>query len=792
MIKKVLASMLSLALVTGLLISPAVTAYAAQSDVPDAAVEIAEEDKEKSSQIQYEDEERPSDDSGEYVFLTEKGQEIYTEGAEDFSGEEGTDAFSDDSSLNSNGDLDVEAFDAEAFDTDTFSDDSASDNGIFDNKSSEGGLSDNETREFTLGAASGEDITAKLNTLLLKAGKQATDDKPCKVIIPPGNYQMTGTICLYSNIHLYASGATITKTSTNKHILLRLGNTQESAGGYEGYRNITIEGGVWDSNYESVLNKEGAGGFVGFRIGHATNVTVKDVTFLNNLKSHFLELAGVKDALVTGCTFRGYWTPYEEGGQECIQLDACKDYIFPGYLPYDGSVCENVTITNNVFEDVFAGVGSHSMMFDKPYRNVTVTSNRFTNLKKRAVWFLNYMDSRVENNVMTNVGAGVDVQSMHDKNVHINEGQQVSSEGNHQTGNILVSGNTISLAKGRVISGSYWRASGVQILGKKMSGSSTGVPDGVYTMQNVQVKNNTITGPGNGVRLELADNCQVSGNSIRLSRPEKFTNLGIYLGAARENTISSNKVERSANTGIYLYNGKNSYNRTSRRNSITLNTLISCGAEGIKTAYHSDYTKIYQNTVLYSRSMGIEISRCCRNEVLSNKVYRSGLDGIRVDSATVNTTVDKNRCWQNERCGIALYSKRIISVSGNNILENGKHGMYCSGAGIQTAKGNKMVKNASSYEIYARNTKGISTMRDMRISAPTSKTTRISGTAVGGRSISVYAERSGKTTLAGRGAVNSKGEFRISVKRQRKGTKLKFYVKDKNGNTVGSSYVLKR
>ena len=40
----------------------------------------------------------------------------------------------------------------------------------------------------------------------------------------------------------------------------------------------------------------GPGGFVGFRIGHATNVTVKNVTFLNNLKSHFLELAGVKNA----------------------------------------------------------------------------------------------------------------------------------------------------------------------------------------------------------------------------------------------------------------------------------------------------------------------------------------------------------------------------------------------------------------------------------------------------------------------------------------------------------------
>ena len=135
----------------------------------------------------------------------------------------------------------------------------------------------------------------------------------------------------------YAEGATIKKTSPRKEILLRLGDTQKSAGGYEGYRNITIDGGTWDSNYECVEDKGGPGGFVGFRIGHATNVTVKNVTFLNNLKSHFLELAGVKNAEITGCTFRGYWKEFTGGGQECIQLDACMPRIFPGYLPYDGA-----------------------------------------------------------------------------------------------------------------------------------------------------------------------------------------------------------------------------------------------------------------------------------------------------------------------------------------------------------------------------------------------------------------------------------------------------------------------
>lgn len=321
-------------------------------------------------------------------------------------------------------------------------------------------------QELVLNVQDGEDITVKLNTLLAQARDRATDEKQCKVIVPPGNYTLTGTLHMYSNIYLYAEGATITKTSPRKEILLRLGDTKKSAGGYEGYRNITIDGGTWDSNYECVEDKGGPGGFVGFRIGHATNVTVKNVTFLNNLKSHFLELAGVKNAEITGCTFRGYWKEFTGGGQECIQLDACMPRIFPGYLPYDGSVCENIVIKDNTFEDVFAGIGSHSMMFDKPYKNITISNNRFNNLKKRAIWCLNYQDTVVTGNTMTNVGGGVYVRSVYTRNAHTVSGQEVSPEGNQYAENILIADNQITVLEPTVIDGKQWNGYGIWITGE--------------------------------------------------------------------------------------------------------------------------------------------------------------------------------------------------------------------------------------------------------------------------------------------------------------------------------------
>ena len=196
---------------------------------------------------------------------------------------------------------------------------------------------------------------------------------------------------------------------------------------------------------------------MGFCIGHATNVTIKNATFLNNLKSHFLEFGGVKNAKITGCTFHGYYKNYVKGGQECIQIDCCtdEDNVFPQYMPYDGSTCEDFVIDGNVFEDVFAGVGTHSMMAGKTYNRITVTNNTFHNVKKRCIEFLNYEDSTAENNTMVNVGLGVEVSAVNKKNTHLTQGYSGEPDAKKNR-NIRVAGNYVSLAKTSSIGGIAW------------------------------------------------------------------------------------------------------------------------------------------------------------------------------------------------------------------------------------------------------------------------------------------------------------------------------------------------
>ena len=643
----------------------------------------------------------------------------------------------------------------------------------------------------TLEAANGSDITESLNLLLRFMGERASDASPCTVIIPPGSYMISGTLHMYSNLCLYAEGARITKCSTNKHIVIRLGDNETSAGGYDGYRNITIEGGTWDFNYSVVENKEEKGGYVGFRIGHARNVTVKNVTFLNNLKSHFLELAGVENVLVTGCTFRGYWTEYEGGGQECIQLDACMDYIFPGYQPFDGAVCENVRIENNTFEDVFAGVGSHSMIYDRPYRGIVIRGNTFRNVKKRAVWCLNYVDSSVEDNLMENVGGGVRVSSMYLPNTYLAPGSTGGAEGNHQTAGITVKGNQISISGTSEINGASWRGYGIEILGARVtpgqSVASRGIPVAVYKETGVTVSGNTVTGTGNGIRLYLTDCCKITNNCLKLQRTAGFSNMGILLSASSQNVVNDNQVSGTKNVGIYAYNG-GSVKIPSKKNQIRENALSATGGDGILVEADSTGTVVSRNKIASGKKNGVVVWGSQDCQITENQVSGCTLDGIYLENVG-KAVIKSNKVSNVKGRGIQVISSQTKSLYGNTVSSCRKCGLYVSQSKISGNKKNRMESNGTSYAIYAEESSGIISVKHPTASGITRKSVKITGKAAGGKTLTIYAVSGNKNKKIGKGTIDSKKGYSIAIKKQKKGTVLRFVLTDKYGN---SSYTNKK
>ena len=653
---------------------------------------------------------------------------------------------------------------------------------------SEGELGTYQT--VTLEIAEGQDITAPLNTLFLKLKDKATDKTPYKIIIPPGNYELTGTLCMYSNMCLYAEGANITKTSTTKHLILRLGNTKDSAGGYDGYHNIVIDGGTWDYNYQCVENKDEPGGFVGFCIGHATNVTIKNATFLNNLKSHFLEFGGVKNARITGCTFRGYYKNYEKGGQECIQIDCCtaEDKVFPQYRPYDGTTCEDFVIDGNVFEDVFMGVGTHSMMSKDTYKRITVTNNTFRNVKKRCIEFMNYEDSVAENNTMINVGAGVDISAV-SGNTHQTPGSNAIPD-TQKNRNLRVAGNYISLAKTTSIGGIAWICDGIKVAGYNMKRDGAVLPKKIYPVKGVTIEDNQITGYGNGISMSLTDTVTATDNQVKMKKTSVYSNFGVCARDSRGSIINRNTVSGVSNTGIYLYD-ENYAAGTAQGDQISTNTVSAVGGDGIYLQSLRNISTAEKNTVKSAGGSGLHLRSGRNISVLGNTCSANKEHGIRMEYGAGGTQVRDNRVLSNEKSGIMLWKAKAREISGNSASSNHGNGIYMHNAAVKIMKNNMFSENGRPQALYAKNSAGWTSINKPVCRQITTRSTTVTGSAVGSQNITVYVQKSGKMTKLGSTSVNKKKQFTVKIKKQKKNTVLKITAKDKNGNTVSTKSTVK-
>ena len=399
-----------------------------------------------------------------------------------------------------------------------------------------------------------------------------------------------------------------------------------------------------------------------FVIGHATNVTIKNATFLNNLKSHFLEFGGVKNAKITGCTFSGYYKNYVEGGQECIQIDCCTDEsnVFPQYRPYDGTTCEDFVIDGNVFEDVFTGLGTHSMMSGKTYKRITVTNNTFHNVKKRCIRFMNYEDSTAENNTMVNVGNGVDISSV-SSNTHQTPGYDDGPD-MLKNRNLRVAGNYISLARTTSIGGIAWICSGIKVSGYNMKKDGAVLPKKIYPVKGVTVEDNQISGYGNGISMSLTDTDTVTDNQVTMKKTSSYSNFGIYAQDSRGSVISRNTVSGTANTGIYL-SGSVYAAGSKQKNLVERNAVSGAGGDGIYLQSVNTSSAAQKNTVKSVAGSGIRVNAGKNNNVLGNICLSNKNHGVKIEYVAGGVRVKSNRVTiKCKKWYFALEIKSIRSI----------------------------------------------------------------------------------------------------------------------------------
>lgn len=161
------------------------------------------------------------------------------------------------------------------------------------------------------------------------------------------SYKVTKTLRIKDSTLIDLAGSTI--ISTNKHLMFNF-QTFDVFLAYNGNGNITIKNGKI------------VGGALSF--AHGGRIRLENVSFLDSLNDHFLEIAGCRDYVISGCKFIGM-ADVQTSVYEYINLDPCVYQAFPwltnGSAFYDGTKNDDVEVHGCFFS---IGSGDYAYGFN--------------------------------------------------------------------------------------------------------------------------------------------------------------------------------------------------------------------------------------------------------------------------------------------------------------------------------------------------------------------------------------------------------------------------------------------
>ncbi|MDE8703570.1 hypothetical protein PZH32_11480, partial [Adlercreutzia equolifaciens] len=131
-------------------------------------------------------------------------------------------------------------------------------------------------------------------------------------------------VLLYKRSDFDLTDVTLTVQKDKTCNAVRIGEAVDTQAGYY-YENIHLIGGTLDNNGRANTC---------VKLAHAKNVTMTGVTVRNARNGHLVEVGGVANMTVSGCTFRdqvqvGTHTMIPEA----FQIDVLNTKHFPGHLP---------------------------------------------------------------------------------------------------------------------------------------------------------------------------------------------------------------------------------------------------------------------------------------------------------------------------------------------------------------------------------------------------------------------------------------------------------------------------
>lgn len=431
-----------------------------------------------------------------------------------------------------------------------------------------------------------------------EAKNKASDKNRYRIYFPKGEYHINTTLNIFSNTELYLDEkTTLVQDAPKGQNIVKAGDFSQKHILYNGFRNIKIDGGKWDMQFN---------GSCAMRFGHCTNLSIRNVNITNILDAHHIEAAAVDTLSITDSTFT---SSLRRGSNSCeaIQLDILHDSKhFPGFEEFDDTPNKNVTISGCTFSNLHSGIGTRSAVVSKYFDNVVIENNKFENIQEKAISCFNYKNSKIINNTFTNVNSGICFEYL-PNNFFGAYSQRMYIANDKSIGKIntksstVISGNVMNIKQ--MAESSY----GIYAYGAKvdaLTAKANGIVAGDYTISDLSIDNNTINVEKNssksyGIYITGVNKSEISSNTLTDYSSAKDGINGVNICASKKNVIKNNNISGTFNNGISIFNKPFP---GSKNLLITSNSISGVKSYGIRVAESSYATIKSDNNISAGKS----------------------------------------------------------------------------------------------------------------------------------------------------------------------------------------------
>ena len=509
-------------------------------------------------------------------------------------------------------------------------------------------IGDGELSETGENAAS--DNAKVIQAAFDEAKNKASDKNRYRIYFPKGEYHINTTLNIFSNTELYLDEkTTLVQDAPKGQNIVKAGDFSQKHILYNGFRNIKIDGGKWDMQFN---------GSCAMRFGHCTNLSINNVNITNILDAHHIEAAAVDTLSITDSTFT---SSLRRGSNSCeaIQLDILHDSKhFPGFEEFDDTPNKNVTISGCTFSNLHSGIGTRSAVVSKYFDNVVIENNKFENIREKAISCFNYKNSKIINNTFTNVNSGICFEYLpnnffgaYSQRMYIANDKSIGKINSKSS--TVISGNVMNIKQ--MAESSY----GIYAYGAKVDASTAkanGVVAGDYTISDLSIDNNTINVEENssksyGIYITGVNKSEISSNTLTDYSSAKDGINGINICASQKNVIKNNNISGAFNNGISIFNKSFP---GSKNLLITSNSISGVKSFGIRVAESSYATIKSDNNIsagesplcLYSQNYSQNVPTpsvkskgySLRNKPLIRFSSLNGSAGYKVSRSAYNGT----------------------------------------------------------------------------------------------------------------------------------------------------------